>query len=55
MLTTIQLEDNSSGGSNLHLYFAMQIFPTKTKVNHYCTPPFLLPLTNLLCIVVCQH
>jgi hypothetical protein len=29
-------------------------FPPKTKANHYFTPPFLLPLTNPLCMVVCQ-
>ncbi len=30
-------------------------FPPKTKANHNFTPPFLLPLTNPLCMVVCQR
>ena len=29
-------------------------FPPKTKVNHNFRPPFLLPLRNPLCMVVCQ-
>ncbi len=29
-------------------------FPQKTKANHNSTPPFLLRLTNPLCMVVCQ-
>ncbi len=29
-------------------------FPPKRKANHNFTPPFLLPLTNPLCMVVCQ-
>ncbi len=30
------------------------IFLPKTKTNHNFAPPFLLPLTNPLCMVVCQ-
>ncbi len=36
------------------MYHKCIYFPTKTKANHNFIPPFLLPLTNPLCKVVCQ-
>jgi hypothetical protein len=30
------------------------VSPLKMKAKPNCTPPFLLPLTNPLCMVVCQ-